>query len=260
KKNIRTLSSLAKRQDRTMFRVVLLSCLVAFAYAQCGCSPSMISDENGLPKADPETGLYEGDMRLTSNNFLELLGLRNTVRNLWTTKIVPYTVVSGNPSAVDSALASLQSRLSNCIRFKRRSGESDYIEVFSGSGCWSYVGRTGGKQQMSLQSNGCYSVGTIQHEFIHALGLFHEQSRSDRDSFVTVHWGNINNKQCHNFYKQGSLPSGFPAYDYVSVMHYGTTAFTCNGSKTLTTRSGGNVGGSSLTNLDVAKIRALYRC
>lgn len=220
----------------------------------------MSSSENGLPKPDPETGLVEGDMRLTSNNYLEMLGLRNTVRNLWTNRILYYRVASGYANSVDSALANLQSRLGNCVRFQKRTNERNYVEVFNGSGCWSYVGMSGGRQQMSLQTNGCYSTGTIQHEFIHALGLYHEQSRADRDSYVSIHWGNIGSTQCHNFYKQGSLPSGFPAYDYRSIMHYTSGSFSCNGRYTITTRSGGTVGGNSLTSLDIAKIRRLYGC
>jgi Astacin (Peptidase family M12A) len=32
------------------------------------------------------------------------------------------------------------------------------------------MGKIGGQQDLSLQKNGCFSRGTIIHEFIHALG------------------------------------------------------------------------------------------
>ncbi|RXG68339.1 hypothetical protein Avbf_06906 [Armadillidium vulgare] len=56
--------------------------------------------------------------------------------------------------------------------------------------CWSYVGRVTGKQQLHL-SDRCMVSGIIQHEMLHALGVFHEQSRPDRDEFVIIHHENI---------------------------------------------------------------------
>lgn len=44
---------------------------------------------------------------------------------------------------------------------------------------------------MSLQSPDCLRVGVISHEFMHALGFVHEQSRFDRDKYVTIMWPNI---------------------------------------------------------------------
>ena len=40
---------------------------------------------------------------------------------------------------------------------------------------------------------------TIMHEFIHALGLYHVQSREDRDKYVEIKWDNIKEKVKHNF-------------------------------------------------------------
>ena len=49
----------------------------------------------------------------------------------------------------------------------------------------------GGGQVLSLQAGGCTYIGTVAHELIHALGFFHEQSRNDRDTYVTVNYANI---------------------------------------------------------------------
>lgn len=59
------------------------------------------------------------------------------------------------------------------------------------SRCWSYLGSRGGRQTVSLQSPDCLQVGVISHEFMHALGFVHEQSRFDRDNYVTIMWPNI---------------------------------------------------------------------
>ena len=47
--------------------------------------------------------------------------------------------------------------------------------------CWSYVGMVGGRQELNL-GDWCFNVGTgtVEHEFIHALGVYHEQTRPDR--------------------------------------------------------------------------------
>ena len=47
--------------------------------------------------------------------------------------------------------------------------------MISDSGCWSQVGKTGGKQELSLKARSdggwcAYSVGTPIHELMHAIG------------------------------------------------------------------------------------------
>ena len=56
--------------------------------------------------------------------------------------------------------------------------------------CWSYLGMLGGEQPVSIGS-GCEYKGIIQHEIFHALGRVHEQSRPDRDQYVTIHFENV---------------------------------------------------------------------
>lgn len=57
--------------------------------------------------------------------------------------------------------------------------------------CWSYLGRQGGEQLVSLRKNGCLYHSTVQHEVNHALGFHHEQVRSDRDNYVQILTKNI---------------------------------------------------------------------
>lgn len=74
---------------------------------------------------------------------------------------------------------------------------SNYKSYLQGedSGCWSYVGRSGGRQTLNLQrsypGNGCFRNGTIVHEFLHAAGFFHQQSAPERDDYVEIVWENI---------------------------------------------------------------------
>lgn len=57
--------------------------------------------------------------------------------------------------------------------------------------CASYIGKIGGPQSIILSTDGCTRVGTIIHEFMHALGIVHEQSRKDRDVYIKILWDNI---------------------------------------------------------------------
>lgn len=57
--------------------------------------------------------------------------------------------------------------------------------------CFSSVGNQNvGKQRLSIGKN-CDRLGTVEHEFLHALGFWHEQSRDDRDDYVTIIWDQI---------------------------------------------------------------------
>lgn len=49
----------------------------------------------------------------------------------------------------------------------------------------------GGPQPVSLDVDGCVYTDIVQHELMHAAGFHHEQSRYDRDDYVTIHWDNI---------------------------------------------------------------------
>lgn len=75
----------------------------------------------------------------------------------------------------------------------KNNSHKDYISIENkNTGCWSSVGRIGGKQVVNLQSSYCItSFGTILHELNHAAGFEHEQSRSDRDAFVRIRWDKI---------------------------------------------------------------------
>lgn len=61
--------------------------------------------------------------------------------------------------------------------------------------CNSRIGRFGGGQRISLQTglqfDFCLQQATVTHELLHAVGLWHEQSRYDRDSYLTINLNNV---------------------------------------------------------------------
>lgn len=82
---------------------------------------------------------------------------------------------------------------------------------------------------------GCFRLYTIVHEFIHALGFFHQQSATERDEYVKIVWNKIEEGTEFNFDAYGTnIISNFGVeYDYGSVMHYGKTAFSIDGTDTI---------------------------
>ncbi|NWZ23712.1 MEP1B protein, partial [Asarcornis scutulata] len=159
-----------------------------------------------------------------------------------------------------------QYRLKTCIDFKPWEGEENYISVFKGSGCWSSVGnRQVGLQQLSIGEN-CDRIGTIQHEFLHALGFWHEQSRSDRDDYVSIIWDRIQSGKEHNFNKYDDKTSDSlnVPYDYTSVMHYSQTAFRNGTEPTIVTNIPDfmDVIGQRMdfSDYDLQKLNRLYNC
>ena len=132
--------------------------------------------------------------------------------------------------------------------------------------CASYVGMknsaTSSQGQPIYLDMNCLTKGTIQHETMHALGFWHEQSRSDRDEHVTINWGNISNGKEINFSKQSSAIDSLGApYDYDSVMHYHAHAFSSNGSKTITVPGEEYIGQrTGFSYGDRLQLRLLYQC
>nr|QNH72399.1 toxin candidate TRINITY_DN16138_c0_g1_i1 [Ceriantheomorphe brasiliensis] len=180
--------------------------------------------------------------------------------------IIPYVTDSSLGSSAKQALteAFKEYKKYTCVRFVTRTNQADYINIFSGQGCYSPIGRQGGKQPLSLGSN-CDVRGHVIHELMHAVGFLHEQNRPDRDKYVKILWDNIKTKMTHQFkrYNKEEVTSLGESYDYLSIMHYTDKEFSRNGLKTLEskvepTSKIGQLHGFSA--IDIKQINKLYSC
>ncbi|XP_047442867.1 meprin A subunit beta-like [Mugil cephalus] len=195
---------------------------------------------------------------------------RNTIigdKYRWPTTIPYYLEDSLEMNAKGVILKAFdQFRVKTCIDFTPWKGEKNYISVDKGRGCLSSVGnQREGKQQLSIGTR-CDRLGIVEHEFLHALGFWHEQSRADHDDYVNIIWNRIKPGQEDNFIKYNDTVSsalGVP-YDYGSVMHYGKTDFSNSSEPTIVTKDpnfmdiiGQEIGFSAS---DLTKLNLLYNC
>ena len=155
----------------------------------------------------------------------------------WPNCLIPYDIDSTLPdqSRVTDAIAHWEANTN--YRFVLRTPANaaqypDWVTYRPSSGCSSSVGRQSGQQFVNLGS-GC-TTGNAIHETGHVVGLWHEQSRADRDSFVTIHWDKIQTGMEHNFDQHITDGDDVGAYDYGSIMHYPRDAFSVDGSDTIT--------------------------
>jgi len=145
----------------------------------------------------------------------------------WPSGVVPYEVSDQLPwhvrQEIEDAIAMIHADTN--ILLKPRDGEYNYVDFTSkANNCSSRVGRVGRGRQRIRLSDEC-TAGSIVHEILHAVGVWHEQSRPDRDEFVSVIEEDVKWHKRHNFKIKDSNVLVLGPYDYESIMHYPSTAF-----------------------------------
>jgi astacin len=193
-----------------------------------------------------DANLFEGDIDGVvineSNQITDIAPPKN--RNAiidefkkWPGGVIPYLYYNEYSEKQKAVIAKAIKRLQEvtCLRMVPRTTESNYIYMYPQAGCTSHVGHQGiGKQVVSLTKE-CFTVGVILHEFMHAVGFQHEQSRTDRDEYIKINWQNIQSGK-ELWFKKYTLNEithlGAP-YDTCSIMHYVPLAFSSNKQPTM---------------------------
>jgi len=266
---------------KSMTQWMIVAILVASAY---GFSSTRDLEEE--ERGEEEGGVWQNVLEENEGeNYFEGDIIPDLNRNavpwssrIWKDGIIPYIIADGffflYKNKILNAIRDLEEKVKvgskQCIKFVPSNGRGNHLYIVNGKGCSSHVGcQQRGRQTVNLAAGltvSCMSQGIIQHELMHALGFFHEQSRSDRDNYITINWDNIKQGHSHNFRKESSSNNQGQPYDYGSLMHYGSTEFGKWGifgpKKTITPkRKGVKIGQrNGPSKIDIQEIRLLYKC
>ncbi|CAJ0603135.1 unnamed protein product [Cylicocyclus nassatus] len=194
--------------------------------------------------------LYQGDIVLNDEQLNEIMKSRegatrkerqafkdrNYPGTIWPNGAVYYSFHHSTNRKLQQLFrkGAMEWQKQTCLTFFEKRDANDRIELIANDGCWSYVGNMHKVQPLSL-GRGCETIGTAAHEIGHALGMFHTQSRHDRDRYIRIDKQNIRPIFLGQFQKETESTNdnyGLP-YDYGSLMHYGARSFSSNGGITM---------------------------
>uniref|UniRef100_A0A7I4YK13 Zinc metalloproteinase n=1 Tax=Haemonchus contortus TaxID=6289 RepID=A0A7I4YK13_HAECO len=216
--------------------------------------------------------LFDADMILTDE---QLSAFENSLENRtrvkrqiadgavrWADNKVYYyfdaTITAAHQAYVRTVLKYLQAR--TCLTFIEDATATNRIRVFNGGGCYSGVGMRGGEQDLSLAGY-CIVVGTVAHEFTHALGALHMHMRHDRDTYITVDTTYVKDGYEGNFGKSAFTINNTP-YEYGSDMHYASNTFTTSGNSMVPVQKRylRTLGSKTISFYDIRMINWFYKC
>lgn len=205
---------------------------------------------------------------MSSYAFANLEGMVTQEKGaLWPNAEIPYVIDEALPKenrvALVQAMALWQEKTQvSFIKINPHNKKKypDYVKFKPAPGqtCDSSVGRQGGEQVVWLAPR-CHAMLSA-HELGHLIGLWHEQSRPDRDAYVQILWENIREGHDANFYRRDREGRHEGTYDYDSIMHYSGQAFSKNGLPTIVPRDKNVTIGQRehLSAGDIAAVKALY--
>ncbi|XP_044743978.1 zinc metalloproteinase nas-8-like [Chrysoperla carnea] len=224
--------------------------------------------------------VLEDDMLLSENSGRTISSNRNgnhlraglvNPLSRWRYGIVPYEISSGYNHTDIEVIKDVFKIFHNesCIRFRQRNDRDDsWIAIKENfPRCFSYVGKIGGEQTLSLRMGECVNQRIILHELMHTLGFYGEHNSHDRDKYIHVFRDHIieGEESWIEWIANPEDSSHFGyGYDFDSIMHYPSYAFSKDGHDTIVPKDPSvdktKLGTTSyLSEKDILKLRAMYR-
>lgn len=196
-------------------------------------------------------GYLEGDIALGSEADLDAYQNRvvafavvndpNFILNArWDNGSIPFEILDGFSAAEEAIIMGAMNHIAanTNVCFRLRTNQTNYIKFkkytvaqLGFSGGTSQLGRCAICQEGQEVKLSAVSDAVVRHELCHALGLLHEQSREDRNTFVEILTNNIKPGFENQFAQAIYTSTDVGSYDFSSIMHYFSTAFgkTVNG-------------------------------
>ncbi len=138
------------------------------------------------------------------------------------------------------AVNTFNADFSGALQWTERTTQTTYVVItLSGTGGRGDVNTIGypvTPGPVNMNCNTDCAVGTLLHEMGHIIGLYHEQTRTDRNSYVTMYYGNVvKSTWPDNFAINMQNQQLLTAYDYASVMQYPAFVDSSNGGPVIET-------------------------
>ncbi|SEK39079.1 S-layer homology domain-containing protein [Aquimarina amphilecti] len=143
---------------------------------------------------------------------------------LWPNGIIYYNIASDVSNSKRQIIFEAMNHWKDntVIKFQQRTSQNAYVNFVDKGGCKSFIGRRGRMQELNV--GGCFNKELLIHELGHAVGLYHEHNKYDRDKYIRILWDNIDdNFLSEAQYKKNTTAPGRDftiGVDFESVMIY----------------------------------------